>query len=45
MGFHAIAFDDITDEDEPLHWHEFDAVAWVIDKDPADRPEHLAADA
>ena len=31
MGFHGIAFDEITEEDEPLHWHEFDAVAWVID--------------
>ncbi len=30
MGFHALAYDLITDEDEPLHWHEFDAVTWVI---------------
>lgn len=30
MGLHGLAFDLIVDEDEPLHWHEFDAVAWVI---------------
>ncbi len=31
LGFHALAFDQITPEDEPLHWHEFDSVTWVID--------------
>jgi len=31
LGFAALAFEVITDEDEPLHWHEFDAVTWVID--------------
>ena len=31
LGFHALAFDIVTDEDEPLHWHEFDSVSWVID--------------
>jgi gentisate 1,2-dioxygenase len=30
MGFHALAYDLVTAEDEPLHWHEFDAVTWVI---------------
>lgn len=30
LGFHALAFDQVTEEDEPLHWHEFEAVAWVI---------------
>ncbi len=30
MGFHGLAFDDVHDEDETLHWHEFDAVTWVI---------------
>jgi hypothetical protein len=30
MGFHGMAFDDVHDEDETLHWHEFDAVTWVI---------------
>jgi len=31
MGFHAMAFDLVVEEDEPLHWHEFDSVTWVID--------------
>ena len=31
MGFHSMAFDLVVDEDEPLHWHEFNAVTWVID--------------
>lgn len=31
LGFHALAFDLVVDVDEPLHWHEFDSVAWVID--------------
>ncbi len=26
MGFHGLAFDDAQDQDETLHWHEFDAV-------------------
>ncbi len=30
MGFHALAFNVKTPEDEELHWHEFDAVTWVI---------------
>ncbi len=30
MGFHGLAFDLVVDEDEPLHWHEFDSVTWVI---------------
>ena len=30
MGFHGFAFDDAHDTDETLHWHEFEAVAWVI---------------
>lgn len=30
MGFHALAYDLVTPVDEPLHWHEFDAVTWVI---------------
>ena len=30
MGFHGLAFDDIQDQDETLHWHEFDAVTWVV---------------
>lgn len=30
MGWHALAFDDVHAEDEVLHWHEFEAVTWVI---------------
>ncbi len=30
MGFHGLVFDDVQDRDETLHWHEFDAVTWVI---------------
>ena len=30
MGFHSLAFDLVVEEDEPLHWHEFDSVTWVI---------------
>ena len=31
LGLHALAFDQLTPEDEPLHWHEFAGVTWVID--------------
>lgn len=31
LGFHVLAFDQVTPEDEPLHWHEFDSVSWVIE--------------
>jgi len=31
LGFASLAFDLILTEDEPLHWHEFDSVSWVID--------------
>ena len=30
LGFHALAFDQEIIEDEPLHWHEFDSVVFVI---------------
>ena len=30
LGFHALAFDEETPEDELLHWHEFDSVVFVI---------------
>lgn len=30
LGMHAFAFDVVTPEDEPLHWHEFETVTWVI---------------
>ena len=32
MGFRGLAFDDVHDEDETLHWHEFGAVTWVISR-------------
>jgi hypothetical protein len=31
LGLHVLAFDQITPQDEVLHWHEFDAVTWVIE--------------
>jgi len=31
MAFHSFAFDVIVEEDEPLHWHEFNSVTWVIE--------------
>ncbi len=31
MGFHSMAFDLVVEEDEPLHWHEFNSVTWVIE--------------
>ena len=40
MGFHGLAFDDDHDEDEALHWHEFDAVTWVISGTGAFADEH-----
>ena len=40
MGFHGLAFDDVHDEDEALHWHEFDAVTWVISGTGAFADEH-----
>ena len=30
MGLHGLAFDDVHDEDETLHWHELEGVTWVI---------------
>ncbi len=30
MGLHGLAFDDAHEADETLHWHEFEAVTWVI---------------
>ena len=31
LGFHVLAFDQVTPEDEALHWHEFAAVTWAIE--------------
>lgn len=40
MGFHGLAFDDVQDTDETLHWHEFAAVTWVISGTGAFADEH-----
>ena len=40
MGLHGLAFDVVTEEDEPLHWHEFKAVTFVIEGSGAFRDEH-----
>ncbi len=40
MGFHGLAFDDVHAQDETLHWHEFDAVVWVISGTGAFADEH-----
>jgi hypothetical protein len=40
MGLHGLAFDDVHDEDETLHWHEFEAVTWVISGTGAFADEH-----
>jgi hypothetical protein len=40
MGLHGLAFDDVHDEDEPLHWHEFAGVTWVISGTGAFADEH-----
>lgn len=50
LGLHGLAFDDVHEADETLHWHGFEGVTWVIsawtspiNKDPADRPPALSA--
>ena len=30
MGLHGLAFDDVHEVDETLHWREFEGVTWVI---------------
>lgn len=40
MGFHGLAFDDVQEEDETLHWHEFAAVTWVISGSGSFADEH-----
>jgi hypothetical protein len=40
MGLHGLAFDDVHDTDEPLHWHEFEAVTWVISGSGSFADEH-----
>ena len=40
MGFHGLAFDDVQENDETLHWHEFASVAWVISGTGSFADEH-----
>lgn len=40
MGLHGLAFDDVHGQDELLHWHEFESVAWVISGTGAFADEH-----
>lgn len=40
MGWHGLAFDDVHDQDETLHWHEFAAVTWVISGTGSFADEH-----
>ena len=40
MGLHGLAFDDVHDEDETLHWHEFEGVTWVISGTGSFADEH-----
>lgn len=40
MGLHGLAFDDVHDEDEVLHWHEFAVVSFVISGTGSFADEH-----
>ena len=40
LGLHCLAFDLVVDEDEPLHWHEFEGVTWAISGTGAFADEH-----
>jgi hypothetical protein len=40
MGMHGLAFDDVHDEDEVLHWHEFAAVTFLISGSGSFADEH-----
>jgi len=40
LGFHALAYDEEILEDEPLHWHEFDSVVFVISGSGSFADEH-----
>lgn len=40
LGLHGLAFDDVHEEDETLHWHEFTGVTWVISGTGAFADEH-----
>lgn len=40
LGFHGLAFDQDLQEDEPLHWHEFDSLSFVISGTGSFADEH-----
>ena len=40
MGLHGLAFDDVHDVDETLHWHEFAGVSFVISGSGSFADEH-----
>ncbi len=40
MGLHGLAFDDVKEQDETLHWHEFAAVAFTISGTGSFADEH-----
>lgn len=40
MGLHGLAFDDVHEHDEVLHWHEFAATAFVISGPGSFADEH-----
>ena len=40
LGLHGLAFDQDLKEDEPLHWHEFDSVSFVISGTGSFADEH-----
>lgn len=40
LGLHCMAFDLVVEEDELLHWHEFEAVTWAISGTGAFTDEH-----
>lgn len=40
LGLHGLAFDDVHEEDESLHWHEFGGVTWVISGTGSFADEH-----
>jgi len=40
LGFHGLAFDEDLQEDESLHWHEFDSIVFVISGTGSFADEH-----
>ena len=40
LGLHGLAFDEDLEENESLHWHEFDSVSFVISGTGSFADEH-----